>query len=88
MCLLARTTLDSAHVIEEIRTAHRYDKPMIPVMQESYQADAAHADPAVSALLNYQGLPIMDKKNLHMEHTASDLVRLVKSAVALRDRND
>src|SRR5262245_34720002 len=88
VCLLARTTLDSAYVVEEIRAAHRYEKPMIPIMQESYLPDPSHTDPAIAALLNFQGLPIMDKKNLHLEHTASDLVKLVKSAVAQRDRND
>jgi serine/threonine-protein kinase len=88
VCLLARTTLDSAYVVEEIRAAHRYEKPMIPIMQESYQPDPGHTDPAIAALLNFQGLPIMDKKNLHLEHTASDLVKLVKSAVAQHERND
>jgi serine/threonine protein kinase len=85
ICLLAATTLESAYVVEEIRAAHRYDKPMIPVMQESYSgAKGESADPAVAALLAHQGLPVLDRRNLHLEHTADNLVKLVKSALAQR----
>jgi serine/threonine protein kinase len=55
VCLLAGTTLQSAWVREEIRFAHRYEKPMIPVMQESYDRRSANdGDPAVEALLACQ----------------------------------
>jgi len=87
ICLLADTTLDSSYVLEEIRAAHRFEKPMIPVMQESYRSARDAADPAVAALLAYQGLPVLDRRNLHLEHTAGDLVRLGKSALAQRDRD-
>ena len=87
ICLLAETTLESHYVLDEIRAAHRFEKPMIPVMQESYHSVADGSDPAVSALLAHQGLPVLDRRNLHLEHTAGDLVRLVKSALAQRDRD-
>jgi serine/threonine protein kinase len=88
ICLLADTTLQSGYVVEEIRAAHRFEKPMIPVMQESFGAPPrAVADEAVAALLAHQGLPVLDRRNLHLEHTATDLVRLVKSAIAQRDRD-
>jgi serine/threonine protein kinase len=85
VCLLAGSTLESAYVLEEIRAAHRYDKPMIPIMQESYNSLTENTDPAVEALLSFQGLLVLDRRNLHLEHTATDLARLVKSAVAQRD---
>lgn len=85
ICLLAATTLESDYVVDEIRAAHRFEKPMIPVMQESYRFAGSGADPAVAALLGYQGLPVLDRRNLHLDHTADDLVRLVKSAIAQRD---
>ncbi|HMF94331.1 MAG TPA: protein kinase [Vicinamibacterales bacterium] len=87
ICLLAETTLDSGYVRDEIRAAYRYEKPMIPVMQESYRSTSGDRDPAVAALLAHQGLPVLDRRNLHLEHTATDLVRLVKSAIAQRDRD-
>jgi serine/threonine-protein kinase len=87
VCLLAGTTLQSEWVRREIGLALRYGKPMIPVMQESFTAAAVPPDdPAVASLLAHQGIPVLDKLNLHLEHTANDLVRLVRSAVAQRDR--
>src|SRR5262249_28991929 len=87
ICLLAETTLNSGYVLDEIRAAYRYEKPMIPVMQESYRSSGGDRDPAVAALLAHQGLPVLDRRNLHLEHTATDLVRLVKSALAQRERD-
>jgi serine/threonine protein kinase len=87
ICLLAATTLESDYVLDEIRAAHRFEKPMIPVMQESYRFAGSGADQAVAALLGHQGLPVLDRRNLYLDHTADDLVRLVKSAIAQRDRD-
>ena len=87
ICLLAATTLESDYVLDEIRAAHRFEKPMIPVLQESYRFGGSGADPAVAALLGHQGLPVLDRRNLHLDHSADDLVRLVKSAIVQRDRH-
>jgi serine/threonine protein kinase len=87
VCLLADTTLHAEWVLREIRLARRYEKPMIPIMQESYnRGGSVSAEPAVAALLANQGLLVFDKRNLHLEHTVTDLVRLIRSAIGQRDR--
>jgi serine/threonine protein kinase len=84
VCLLADKTLESSYVLDEIRAAVRFEKPMIPIMQESYDPAAQQSDPAVNTMLSFQGLPILDRRNLHLEHTAADLVRFVRSATGQR----
>ena len=87
VCLLAETTLHAEWVLREIRLAQQYAKPMIPIMQESYnRGGSTMAEPAVAALLGSQGLLVFDKRNLHLEHTVTDLVRLIRSAIGQRDR--
>jgi serine/threonine-protein kinase len=46
VCLLARTTLESAWVREEIRIADAANKPMIPVVQEGFRRPALSPMPA------------------------------------------
>ena len=83
VCLLGATTLESAWVLEEIRQAHQHRKPMIPVFQERFDPAAPrHADPAVDALLSYDAVHLFDVRNVHVEHSASDLARLVRNTVA------
>jgi Protein kinase domain/FHA domain/TIR domain len=87
VCLLADTTLRAEWVLREIRLAQQYGKPMIPIMQESYSRGiSASAEPAVAELLRHQGLLVLDKRNLHLEHTVTDLIRLIKSAISQRDQ--
>ncbi len=45
VCLLARTTLESAWVREEIRIADAANKPMIPVVQEGFRRPASSPIP-------------------------------------------
>lgn len=78
VCLLAAGTLDSRWVREEIRLAHRFGKPMLPVFQESFAAvDPEGLDEAVHALLQFDGVHLLDRRNIHVDHTIDDLARLV-----------
>jgi serine/threonine protein kinase len=78
VCLLAAGTLDSRWVREEIRVAHRRGKPMVPVFQESFTAPADDTvDDALRALLQFDGVHLLDRRNIHIDHTIDDLARLV-----------
>jgi len=82
VCLLGASTLQSRWVREEIRLAHYYGRPMIPVFQESFeQYDSEDSDPAVEALLQYDGVHLLDRRNIHVDHTIDDLARLVMGTV-------
>ena len=55
VCLVGDTTFDSEWVQQEVEIAHRLNRPMIPVFQESYNAqDAEKIDSrAIRALLEH-----------------------------------
>ncbi|MEM5785830.1 MAG: protein kinase, partial [Syntrophobacteraceae bacterium] len=80
VCLLAHETLNSSWVNEEIRIAYENHKPMVPVFQESYRHtdDAEVVEPHIDALKHYDGVFLLDKRNIHVEHTIADLARIVK----------
>jgi hypothetical protein len=64
------------------------NKLMIPVFQESYcQPDSsAHLEPHVETLINYDGLQLLDRRNLYVDHTIEELAKMVTaSARKLRD---
>ena len=86
ICLLAKATLQAPFVLEEIRVAHRYGKPMIPIMQESFEPKTQESDSAIATLLENQGLFVFDERNLNVDHTVTDLARLIRSAIDQRDR--
>jgi serine/threonine-protein kinase len=78
VCLLGQTTLQSHWVLQEIRLAHQHQRPMVPVFQESFEQQPREAlDPAVAALLQYDGVHLLDRRNIHIDHTIADLARLV-----------
>ena len=88
VCLLADTTLNSRWVREEIRLAHAFGRPMIPVFQESFtQQEREVLDPAIEALLHYDGVHLLDRRNIHIEHSIADLARLVNDTMATRERD-
>lgn len=79
VCLLASTTLKAPWVIKEIQIAHEAGRPMIPIFQESFKRHASVPDdPAVHALLHYDGLELLDRRNIHIDHTISDLARQIR----------
>jgi serine/threonine protein kinase len=82
VCLLAESTLASRWVREEIRLAHEFKRPMIPVFQESFtQVERDSLDPAVASLLHHDGVHLLDRRNIHIDHTIDDLARLVLATV-------
>ena len=79
VCLLATGTLKSPWVREEIRIAHAHHRPMIPIFQESFKRHLAPSDDdAVNALLRYDGLELLDRRNLYVEQLLEELVRQVR----------
>lgn len=88
VCLLSGSTLQSKWVQEEIRLAWENNKLMIPVFQESYcQPDSSeHLEPHIETLLNYDGLQLLDRRNLYVDHTIEELAKMVTaSSRKLRD---
>jgi serine/threonine protein kinase len=88
VCLLSGSTLQSKWVQEEIRLAWENNKLMIPVFQESYcQPDSSERlEPHVETLINYDGLQLLDRRNLYVDHTIEELAKMVTaSAQKLRD---
>jgi serine/threonine-protein kinase len=83
VCLLSGSTLQSKWVQEEIRLAWENNKPMVPVFQESYaQPDPSeHLEPHIETLINYDGLQLLDRRNLYVEHTIDKLAEMVTATV-------
>jgi serine/threonine protein kinase len=82
VCLLADSTLASPWVREEIRLAHRFGRPMIPVFQESFTPlEPGAMEPAIEALLHFDGVHLLDRRNIHVDHTIEDLARLVQDTL-------
>jgi serine/threonine protein kinase len=82
ICLLAGDTLESAWVREEIRLAFENNKPMIPVFQESYQAKDMPVETYIEALLSFDGVHLLDRRNIHVDHTIADLADIIHQTVS------
>jgi hypothetical protein len=82
VCLLAKGTLRSTWVQEEIRLAFESSKPMVPVFQESFPQASTSEWPAphIQDLLNYDGVHLLDRRNIHVDHTIAELARIVKGS--------
>ncbi len=78
VCLLAGDTLESAWVREEIRLAHQYGRPMVPVFQESYRDEGKHMEAHLKSLLHYDGVHLLDRRNIHVDHSIADLAQIVQ----------
>jgi serine/threonine protein kinase len=80
VCLLADTTLESDWVLEEIGAAREFNKPMIPIFQESFSQPTDAQEP-VATLLEYDGLKVLDKQNMYVEHMVGDLAKMVRQSI-------
>jgi hypothetical protein len=80
VCLLAKTTLRSAWVKEEIRLACEFGKPMVPVFQESFlhPSPGEEVGPHALELLNFEGVYLLDRRNIHIDYSIAELARIVK----------
>lgn len=83
VCFLANSTLSSPWVKEEIRLAYEDQKPMVPVFQESFPHRVAEngLEPSIKTLLSYKGVHLLDKLNIHIEHSVEDLAQIVKQTI-------
>jgi tetratricopeptide (TPR) repeat protein len=77
ICLLGDSTLESEWVIKEIEQAYRYKKHCIPVFQESYVA-GNHPSEAVNYLLSFDGVHVMDVKNIYVDEAISQIAQLIR----------
>ena len=86
VCLVAEGTLATERIRREIETAHRLDKPMIPVFQESYVAIPLEQAPSihVRALLERDGIQVYDLQNVNVTQAVQALGRLVENTAAWR----
>jgi serine/threonine-protein kinase len=84
VCLVAEDTLESEWVQREIETAHRQNKPMIPVFQESYNALQPRDTPSpfIRALLEHDGVMIFDIKNVYIDQSIEFLARVIENTAA------
>ena len=84
VCLLSATTLKSAWVQEEIRLACENHKPMVPVFQESFSLpdQSESLSPQAEALISFNGVHLLDRRNIHVDHTIEDLARIVKESAS------
>jgi serine/threonine protein kinase len=83
VCFLAEETLASHWVREEIRIAFEHRRPMVPVFQEGFRIEdtAAEDSPAIKALLHYDGVHLLDRRSVHVDHTIDDLATIITQTV-------
>jgi len=79
VCLLADTTLASEWVGIEIAHANSLGKPMIPLFQESYVPPQGPLTPSLAALLQNEGVHILDVKNIYIEQSMDELAAMIKA---------
>lgn len=77
ICLLGEDTLESEWVRREIAHAHSIGKPMIPIFQESYVASPEVPDEHVGALLQNQGVHILDIRNIYVDEAIQQLSKMI-----------
>jgi len=78
ICFLARQSLESKWVMQEIGLAHEFGKTMIPIFQESYvEPSLPEDDSPLRTLISHQGIKLFDVSGFYVEHAVTDLARLV-----------
>jgi uncharacterized protein YraI len=83
VCLVADATFDSDWVRTEIEFAYSQGKPLIPVFQESYQPLAKPPTESINALLQSDGIHVLDVKNLYVDQAITDLARMIKTTLGI-----
>lgn len=79
ICLVADGTFDSEWVRTEIQHAHELGKVLIPVFQESYQPLPDPPDEHVNALLQSDGVKVLDRQNLYVDEAIAKLAELIRA---------
>jgi hypothetical protein len=56
---------------------------MVPIFQEGFEepAEGDEVSPALEALLQYNGLKLLDRQGIHVEHTIRDLATMINKTV-------
>jgi serine/threonine protein kinase len=81
VCLLGEKTLESDWVNREIKYAHQQEKPMIPVFHENFVHPTDESDvlePYIIALLNNQGVKILDQKGDYVKEAIVQLAKTIR----------
>jgi hypothetical protein len=79
LCFVAEGTFQSTWVDKEIRIAHECGKPMLPILQESFQRnDAAHPGEHIQTLLNYNGIRLVDQ---YVKAGIAEAIRVIRQTV-------
>ncbi|MCC6612482.1 MAG: SUMF1/EgtB/PvdO family nonheme iron enzyme [Anaerolineae bacterium] len=81
ICLLGETSLESAWVLEEIEHAYNLRKTMIPVFQERYSAPKPPPNAHVEALLQSDGVQILDVRNVYVDQAIAAVADMIKKSV-------
>ncbi len=81
VCLIAEGTFESDWVLREIEHAHELGKLMIPVFQESYVPLQSPLSPALMALLESDGVHLLDVRNIYVDEALNDLAAIVRQSV-------
>lgn len=77
VCLLADGTLNSQWVRQEISHAFELGKTMVPVFQESYRREPASQDSSIESLLHFDGVQLLDRRNVYIDSAISHLAELI-----------
>lgn len=80
VCLLGETTLQSAWVLEEIEHAHNLRKTMTPIFQERYAPPSPIPNGHVEALLQHDGIHILDVRNIYMDQAIAELASMIRKS--------
>lgn len=85
VCLVADTSFESEWVQQEIEAAYKYNRPMLPVFQESYKeiTPSAAPTPYIKALLEHDGILIFDVRNVYIEQSLDVLSKLIENTTKL-----
>jgi formylglycine-generating enzyme required for sulfatase activity len=84
VCLLGPSTLDSEWVREEITHANKLGRVLIPVFQEMYVPPQTVADEHVAALLQSDGVHILDVRNIFVDQAINDLTKMIRHSAPRR----
>lgn len=79
ICVLGEGTLESEWVRTEIGHAHHLGKPMIPVFQESYVPQTVVEDAGLKALLQSDGVHVLDIRNLYIDEAILRLLTMIRA---------
>jgi hypothetical protein len=88
LCLLARKTLASAWVNQEIRLALKLNKRIIPVFQEGFLMPKSPKVPSEysETLRNREAVYLLDQKGIYIDAAIEKLARMIIDSVRTKDK--